>query len=149
MATLDDVRRLASGDHGLAVVSTLRADGTPLASVVNAGVLDHPVKTSSVVAFVARGDSAKLTHLRARPHATLTFRVGWDWVSVDGPAQLVGPDDPADGVDPEGLRLLLRAVFAAAGGVHDDLDEYDRVMAAERRTAVLVTPARIVGNRQA
>jgi p-hydroxybenzoate 3-monooxygenase len=35
-----------------------------------------------------------------------------------------------------------RAVFTGAGGTHDDWDEYDRVMAAERRTAILVTPDR-------
>jgi hypothetical protein len=37
-------------------------------------------------------------------------------------------------------------VFTAAGGTHDDFDTYDRVMAAERRTAVLIRPARISGN---
>jgi hypothetical protein len=42
---------------------------------------------------------------------------------------------------------LLRDVFAAAGGTHDDWDEYDRVMAAEGRTAVLVAPDRITSNR--
>jgi hypothetical protein len=47
------------------------------------------------------------------------------------------------GVDAEGLRLLLRAVFSAAGGTHDDWDGYDTVMARERRTAVLVTPERV------
>jgi hypothetical protein len=37
-------------------------------------------------------------------------------------------------------------VFTAAGGTHDDWAEYDRAMAAERRTAVFVEPARISGN---
>jgi len=37
-------------------------------------------------------------------------------------------------------------VFVAAGGTHDDWDEYDRVMAAERRTAVFVHADRISGN---
>jgi hypothetical protein len=36
-------------------------------------------------------------------------------------------------------------VFSAAGGSHDDWDTYDRVMADERRTAVLVTPRRSYG----
>jgi hypothetical protein len=44
------------------------------------------------------------------------------------------------------LRVLLRTVFAAAGGTHDDWDEYDRVMADERRLAVLVRPRRVYGN---
>jgi hypothetical protein len=40
----------------------------------------------------------------------------------------------------------LRQVFRAAGGTHDDWDEYDRVMAADRRAAVLVTPQRVLTN---
>ena len=51
-----------------------------------------------------------------------------------------------DGIDAEKLRVLLRAIFVAAGGAHDDWDEYDRVMASERRVAVLVEPERIYGN---
>jgi hypothetical protein len=42
---------------------------------------------------------------------------------------------------------LRREVFTAAGGTHDDWDEYDRVMAAEKRAVVLVTPTRIYSNR--
>ena len=42
-ADLDLVRRLGAADHGLAVIATTRADGSVQASVVNAGVLDHPV----------------------------------------------------------------------------------------------------------
>ena len=56
------------------------------------------------------------------------------------------PDDPLGGIDAERLRLLLREIFTAAGGSHDDWDEYDRVMAAQRRAAVLVDPARVTGN---
>jgi hypothetical protein len=44
------------------------------------------------------------------------------------------------------LRLLLREVFQAASGTHDDFDEFDRVMADEGRVAVFVTPERILGN---
>jgi hypothetical protein len=47
------------------------------------------------------------------------------------------------GVDAERLRLLLREIFTAAGGTHDDFDAYDRVMAEERRLAVLVSPSRV------
>jgi PPOX class probable F420-dependent enzyme len=147
MADLDLVRSLVEQDNGLAVVATTRADGTVQASVVNAGVLPHPVDGTEVVGMVARGDAVKLRHLRARPRAAVVFRAGWNWASVEGPAALVGPDDTMTGVDEERLRLLLREIFAAAGGTHDDLDEYDRVMAAERRTAVLVHPERVSTNR--
>jgi hypothetical protein len=50
------------------------------------------------------------------------------------------------GIDAERLRLLLREIFTAAGGTHDDFDAYDAAMAAERRTAILLTPARLYGN---
>jgi hypothetical protein len=49
-------------------------------------------------------------------------------------------------VDAERLRVLLREIFTAAGGTHDDWDTYDAAMRAERRTAVLVTPERVYSN---
>jgi len=140
---LDTVRAFVGRDSGLVVVCTTRADGSVQASVVNGGVIDHPVNGSPVVGLVAQGGSAKLRHLRQRPHATVVFRAGWEWVAVEGPVQLAGPDDPL--VDAERLRLLLREIFTAAGGTHDDFDEYDRVMAAERRTAVLIKAERVYG----
>ena len=138
--------RLAERDHGLCVVSTTRADGTIQSSLVNAGVLDHPVTGDQVVGLVVRGDARKLVNLRRAPRATLVARAGYEWVAVEGPVDLVGPDDPVPGADAEALRLLLRAVFSAAGGTHDDWDEFDRVMREERRVVVLVHPARVYSN---
>src|SRR5690349_23823328 len=116
MTAITDFARLVPRDHGLCVVSTLRADGTIQSSVVNAGVLDHPVTGRPVVGLVAIGGSRKLANLRRRPRATLVVRSGGDWVAAEGPVQLIGPDDPVPGVDAEGIRSLLRAVFRAAGG---------------------------------
>jgi len=138
-ADLDQVRSLGSAEHGLVVVAVARTDGTVNTSVVNAGVLPDPVTGEDVVGFVARGDARKLQYVRAAGRAALTFRSGWRWVTVEGPARLAGPDDELPGLPPDQLPKLLRDVFTAAGGTHDDWDEYDRVMAAERRTAVLVT----------
>lgn len=146
MATLDQVRALVGRENGLAVVFTSRADGTGQASIVNAGVLDHPVSGDPVVGFVVRGDTLKHRHLRKRPHMTVVFRVEWEWVAVEGDADLAGPDDELDGFDQAKVPQLLRDVFTAAGGTHDDWDEYDRVMAAERRAAVLVHLERIYSN---
>ena len=145
MATLDRFAALATRERGLVVVSTLRADGTIQASVVNAGVLPHPLTGEPALGFVTYG-KVKLINLRARPQVAATIRSGWTWATVEGTATLVGPDDPAPGVDGERLRLLLREVFTAAGGTHDDWDEYDRVMAEQHRTAVLIDPARIYGS---
>ena len=143
MSGLEDFARLVDGDHGLCVVSTLRPDGTIQSSVVNAGVLPHPVTGAQVVGLVSRGDAHRVANLRARPRVSAVIRAGWEWAGVEGPAELAGPDDPMPGVDAERLRLLLREIFTAAGGTHDDFGSYDRVMAEERRVAVLVIPARI------
>jgi PPOX class probable F420-dependent enzyme len=145
VTSLDDVMQLGREDHFLAVVATLRGDGTIQSSLVNAGVLAHPRGGDQVVGFVTYGP-AKLAHLRARPVVTLTFRSGWRWVTVEGTAELIGPDDTDAGVDAEGLRLLLRDIFTAAGGTHDDWDAYDETMVEQRRTAVLVSPSRLYGN---
>ena len=133
-------------DHGLSVVVTRRPDRTPHATVVNAGVLPHPVTGADAVAFVSPGAARKLTHLRADPTIAVTARAGWQWATAEGAADLIGPDDPHPDVDAEGLRLLLRDIFKAAGGAHEDWDEYDRVMRDERRTAVFVTPSRVYSN---
>jgi PPOX class probable F420-dependent enzyme len=143
---LADFARVAARDHGLCVASTLRADDTIHSSLVNAGVLGHPTLGHDVAAFVAIGGARKLTHLRSRPTATLTARAGWEWVSVDGTIELIGPDDPYPGIDGERLRVLLREIFTAAGGTHDDWPTYDRVMAEQRRTCVLITPRRVYSN---
>ncbi|CAM3016833.1 pyridoxamine 5'-phosphate oxidase [Mycobacterium intermedium] len=146
MTTLDEAVALASAENGLAVVSTVRADGTVQASLVNVGRLPHPNGGQPVLGFTTYG-KVKLANLRARPQLAVTFRKGWQWATVEGRAELVGPDDAQPWLsDPDQLRLLLRDVFTAAGGTHDDWDEYDRVMAAERRAVVLIAPTRVYSN---
>jgi hypothetical protein len=145
-ASLDLVRRLVAADHGLAVVAVTRRDGTVHASVVNGGVVDDPISGLPSVGLVVAGSTVKLRVLRRTRRATIVFRAGWEWVAVEGFVNLYGPDDLPDGFGTERLAPLLRAVFTAAGGTHDDWDEYDRVMAAERRTAVLIEPERITSN---
>jgi PPOX class probable F420-dependent enzyme len=141
---LGPVRRIVTREHGLATVTVVRADGTPHSSLVNAGVLDHPLNGRPVVGYVTYG-RVKLRNLRARPATSLLWRTGWQWVGVDGESQLIGPDDPVEGIDAEALRVLLRAVFTGAGGTHDDWETYDRVMREERRVAVLIEPTRVYG----
>ena len=144
--TLDDVRRLVAADGGLATLSVTRPDGTVQSSLVNAGVLAHPLTGAQVVGLVALGGTVKLDHLRRRFWATISWRAGLDWITAEGSVELAGPDDALPGLSPDRLPGLLRAVFTGAGGTHDDWLTYDRVMAEEHRVAVLVTPARIYGN---
>ncbi|MFZ1164893.1 TIGR03618 family F420-dependent PPOX class oxidoreductase [Mycobacterium sp.] len=146
MTDLPAFGELAAADQGLVVFTTLRHDGSAQASVVNAGVLAHPLTNEPVVGLVAIGGARKLDHLRADPRTTVTARAGWRWASVEGTAQLIGPDDPHPDVDDERLRVMLREIFTAAGGTHDDWDTYDRVMREQRRTAVLIAPTRVYTN---
>jgi hypothetical protein len=99
-----------------------------------------------VLAFVTYG-KVKLANLRVRPGLAITFRRGWLWATVEGAAELAGPEDrPAWLADDEALRLLLRTIFTSAGGTHDDWDTYDQVMREQGRSAVLVSPTRIYSN---
>ena len=150
---LSDVRSFLADEHGLATVSTTQADGRVLSSVVNCGVMAHPVTGVECVALVSRGDAARLGHIRRGSEVTVLARRGWAWRAVTGTADIIGPDDtvyssadaPYSTFDAETLRLMLREVYRAAGGDHDDYQEYDRVMAAERRAAVFVAPDRVLG----
>ena len=145
MTTLDDAVQLGAKEQGLAVISTLRADRTIQSSVVNIGMMRHPLVEQQVLAFVTYG-KVKQANLRARPQVTATFRSGWRWVAVEGSAQLIGPDDPHSEFDAERLRLVMREAFTAAGGRHDNWAEYDRVMVKQRRTLVLIEPVTIYGS---
>lgn len=145
MTDLQRAAELGRSEHGLAIAATARADGTIQSSLVNAGFLEHPVTGDQVLGFVAVG-RVKLANLRSRPQVNVAFRSAWSWRAVEGRAEIIGPDDPHPQVDAERLRLLLREIFTAAGGSHDDWDEYDRTMAEQRRAAVLVVPERVYGN---
>ena len=85
--------------------------------------------------------------MRVRPRVTVVFRSGWDWVSVEGDAELAGPDDVLNGWASPDVGRLLREVYAAAvGGSQEDWTELDDVMATERHTAVLIRPLRAYSN---
>ncbi len=95
---------------------------------------------------VRGGRIVEATREPARPsRATVVIRAGWQLAGVEGPVEVAGPDDPLKGIDGDRLPLLLREIFTAAGGTHDDFDEHDRIMAEERRVAVLVDPERVYG----
>jgi PPOX class probable F420-dependent enzyme len=142
---LDAVIELARPEKFLGVVSTARADGTIQSSLLNVGVMAHPFRAGRVLAFVTYG-KVKLANLRARPQITVTFKAGWNWITVEGTAQIMGPDDRHTAVDAERLRLMLREIFSAAGGTHDDWPAFDQEMLDTRRSAVLIDPTRVYSN---
>lgn len=144
---MNDVREYLSSETGLATVSTTQADGRVLSSVVNCGVFDHPVTGQETVALVSRGSAARIGHIRRGSPMTVSIRRGWQWVAVTGPADVIGPDDLPGDFDAEKLRVLLQDIYKAAGGDHDDYDEYDRAMVEDGRIAVFVQPDRVLSNR--
>ena len=146
MPGLSEVKQYLSTDAGLAVISTTQKDGRVLSSLVNCGVIEHPVTGDPRVAMVSGGSAARLGHVRRGSHVTVAVTRGWNWVGVTGPAELFGPAETNAAFDDEALRLLIRQIYQAAGGTHDDWDEFDRAMVVDARTAVLIEPARIIGN---
>ena len=137
---------LARADDYLAVVGVTRPDGSVHASLVKAGFLVAPTDDDPSVGFVVAGSALKLGYLRRAGRATVLFRSGWRWASIEGPVRLVGPDDPAPEGSPE-IPRVLRAVYQAAGGTHDDWEAFDRAMADDRRCAVFVRATKVSGTR--
>jgi PPOX class probable F420-dependent enzyme len=141
----EHLQRLASENH-LAVLATTRPDGTVHASLVSSGVTVDPVRSNLAVAVVVMGRARKLAYLRAAGRAAATFVRGFDWITAEGPVTIIGPDDPHEAVPAADLPQLLRGVFTAAGGTHEDWNEYDRVMAEDRRAAVFIHVERTYRN---
>ncbi len=146
MNDIETVKNHLAEETGLATVSTVQADGRVLTTVVNCGMIEHPITGDTCVAFVSGSNAARLKHIERGSQVTVSVRRGWVWSSVTGPADLIKSESLPEGIDSEKMRLLLREVFHAAGGVHDDLEEYDKAMAAEKRAVVCVSPDRILGN---
>ncbi len=149
VAKTPDIARfksLLTTESGLVEVITTRANGWPLVSVVNAGVIAHPVTGLEALAFVSLGAAARLTHLRRRPEVSVVVRRAWDWAALDGTVDLIGPNDDHPAVAGHMIPDLVRRIFQAAGGQHDDYQEFDRAMVEDERCAVLITPAAIYGN---
>jgi len=140
------VRELAEASQHLAVLAIARGDGSVHASLVSAGVLSDPWTGADAVGVVVRGGARKLSLLRTTGRATLIFKDGFRWVAVEGAARLEGPNDPPPTARQGHLAETLRDIFRAAGGMHEDWDEYDRVMAQEQRCAVFVQVESVTTN---
>ena len=143
MADLSAFAELVPLDHGLCVVNTLRGDGSVQSSVVNAGVLDHPVRAERVVGLVAMGGSRKLRNLRADPRVTLhvASKDFWTWVAVEGTAELTPvAADPHDATVEE-----LVTYYRALRGEHEDWGAYRAAMVADRRLVVRFLPQHTYG----
>ncbi|MCZ6615180.1 MAG: PPOX class F420-dependent oxidoreductase [Chloroflexi bacterium] len=135
----DHVRAFLTENHR-GVVTTFRKSGAAQVSVVSCGLYGDGV------AFTTTADRAKIPNLRRDPRCTLLVSQS-DWrgyVTLEGHAQLLSPEN----TDAEELRLALRGVYrVTGGGEHPDWDEYDQAMRDQRRSAVVVVPEHIYGNK--
>jgi hypothetical protein len=136
VADLAAVRNVAEKDNFFAVVTVARGDGTVHASVVKAGVLDDPIDGAPSVGLVVAGASRKLAYLRRNGQSTVVFKDAGRWAAVQGPVRLIGPEDASPSGPGRTVAMVIREVYRAAGGEHDDWEQFDRVMSRERRCAV-------------
>ena len=106
-------------------------------TLVTVGLYEDGVGLTTV------GRSLKERHLKRPPTCPVTIHHGPPWMTVEGKARVRTWDD----TDPETMRRLLREIYMAAGGTHDDWETYDRIMREERRAAVAMVPERISARR--
>ncbi|MGH7911844.1 MAG: PPOX class F420-dependent oxidoreductase [Candidatus Dormibacteraceae bacterium] len=117
---------LRSNDRGVLV--TLRADGRPQTSPVNAGV-----DPEGRLVISSRETAIKVRNLRRDPRATycgFTERFFGEWVQVDGQAEIVSL--------PDAMESLV-AYYRLLSGEHPDWDDYRAAMVRDKRCLVRVT----------
>lgn len=131
---------------GLATLSVARPNGSVQSTLVNAGIVEHPADGALCVGIVVRSAARKMDLLRDTTSATVLWRDGWAWWTVEGPVEVVGPRDPAENIPDLDLPALLRAIFVGASGTHEDWLAFDAVMADEERAAILIRPDRVYTN---
>lgn len=133
---LDVVVRFAT-ENRRSVLVTIKRDGRPQSSNVM-----HVVDDGTFLVSVT-DDRAKTRNARRDPRVSLHVSAPdfWSYVVVDGRADLtpVAADPGDDTVD------ALVAYYRAAAGEHPDWDEYRRVMVAEKRLLLRVTPEHAYG----
>ena len=135
---LDDKLKGFVAENRRGGLTTFRRDGAAQMSIITVG----PYRDG--VAFTTTEERAKLHNLRRNPQCSLLVaREDWSaYVVLQGAARVFS----AGNTDGEELRLMLREVFRTAAGMeHPDWVEYDRAMAEQRRSAIIVVPEHIYG----
>jgi PPOX class probable F420-dependent enzyme len=126
------------GDQHRGVLTTIKADGRPQLSNITYDLGDDGIVRISVT-----DSRAKTRNLRRDPRASLhvTSDDFWQYVVVEGTADLTPPASAPDDATVEELVAYYRAV----AGEHGDWDDYRRAMVAEGRLLVRLRPERAYG----
>ena len=126
-----------AADHRNGVLATQKRDGRPQLSNITYAVIDGVIKIS-----VTAG-RAKYANLLRTPQASLhvTRDDFWAYVVIDGDVEMsevaIKPDDP-------GVEELVE-YYRTLAGEHPDWDDYRKVMVADKRVIVRLTPTHAYG----
>ena len=125
------------GTHRNGVLVTQKRDGRPQLSNITYAIVDGVVKIS-----ITAG-RAKYVNLLRNPQASLhvTRDDFWAYAVVDGNVEMseiaTKPDDP-------GVEELVE-YYRTLAGEHPDWDDYRKVMVADQRVIVRLTPTHAYG----
>jgi PPOX class probable F420-dependent enzyme len=118
-------------DNHRAVLTTLRADGTPQMSPVTVGLDD-----SGAIVVSSRQTAFKVRNLRRDPQVYLcvfTDAFFGPWVRIDGTATVVDL--------PEAMEPLVE-YYRRISGEHPDWADYRAAMVRDRRVLIRIEPTR-------
>ncbi len=120
----------------LGTIITLRIDGRPQSSDVHHAVVD------GTIVFSVRPDRAKVFNIERDARVVYHVSHEGSYLSFDGTA-VVSPI--ATETHGPAMDTLIDAFRAVAKKEHPDWDEFREAMVRERRRAITVTPASVVG----
>jgi PPOX class probable F420-dependent enzyme len=119
---MDDRVRSFVEKHHLAVMTTLKRDGTPHSVMVGVGLVEGRLWSSGTLTRV------RTKHLRRDNRATL-FVINrdnpWSWVALESHVAILE--------GPEAVEQNLALYKVITGGPPEDLEEYKRAMVDEQR----------------
>ena len=127
---LDDLLTFVRIRHHVVLI-TRRADGSPQASPVTAGV-----DGDGRIVISTYPERAKTSNARRDPEVSvlvLSDDFGGPWVQVDGRAEVLDL--------PQSLEPLVD-YYRSVSGEHPDWDEYRSAMQAQGKSLIRVTPTR-------
>jgi PPOX class probable F420-dependent enzyme len=126
-----DAARAYVREHHLAVLATLRQDGSPQLTPVTAGVDD-----GGLVVISTRETAYKVKHVRRTGKAWLcVLPEGFfgEWIYVEGAASIQSLPDAMEG---------LIAYYRSVSGEHPDWDAYRAAMERDQRCLILIALTR-------
>lgn len=133
--------RALIADTKIGILATIRSSGVPQLSPVTS-VYDR--ETDTILVSMTEG-RAKTVNLRRDPRAAIEYTSpdGYTWATAEGSVALIGPGTHSDGAEVDALVEYYRR----GAGEHPDWAEYRRVMVSDKRVLMVLSIARVYGER--